>query len=406
MSGYRLAQMQFLVNDATGVVVGIKADDQEIFLPTLAGEKIPALRMPDGSYSTEFVNVNSAAMRRWRKAIANVRNGSGRARLALVGDSTTAGSGSVATGSNNAVAKSYPSFLANILNSYHFPAIATSAWGRNLWPATDPRVAAPNWIQSSNMLNGNSIRANAILDPLSFNPGVPWDTAEVWYADLNGCGTFTINVDGGAVLATISPNGAGAIKKAQITRALGNGVLNVARTGAGGQLYIAGMVTYDSTSPKVDVFNLGWSGSIVSDWTTTSTSYVSLATPPSENLKTVAPDLTVICLTINDSGFGTDVNLYKANLQTLVSAALTTGDVVMMSGVPSEASTASVSTQEKYINAALEVALNNNLPFINLTQRWGSYAISNALGLYTDLQHPLAIGYADVANAVASVLDA
>jgi lysophospholipase L1-like esterase len=267
-------------------------------------------------------------------------------------------------------------------------------------------VAAPNWIQSSNMLNGNSIRANAILDPLSFNPGVPWDTAEVWYADLNGCGTFTINVDGGAVLATISPNGAGAIKKAQITRALGNGVLNVARTGAGGQLYIAGMVTYDSTSPKVDVFNLGWSGSIVSDWTTTSTSYVSLATPPSENLKTVAPDLTVICLTINDSGFGTDVNLYKANLQTLVSAALTTGDVVMMSGVPSEASTASVSTQEKYINAALEVALNNNLPFINLTQRWGSYAISNALGLYTDLQHPLAIGYADVANAVASVLDA
>jgi lysophospholipase L1-like esterase len=349
-------------------------------------------------------NASPANLTRWRKALAGVRAGTGRAKLALIGDSTTAGTGSSGGGTNNAVAASYPSFVASILSSFYIAATAASSWGRNMLPATDPRVAAPNWVQSSYVLNGNSMRANGITDTMTFTPGVSWDTAEVWYADLAGSGTFTVNADGGAALATVTPSGTGAIKKVTITKALGTSVLGVART-SGGSVYIAGMVTYDSTSKKVDVLNLGWHGSKVADWATANASYINNVTPAS-NITQVAPDLSVICLTINDWGNTTDLVTYKTNLQTIVSAALTTGDVVLVSGVPSSTSSASVAQQARYIDVMKQVAVANNTPFINLTQRFVSYDTTNALGLYSDTLHPTGAGYADVAQAITNVIGA
>jgi lysophospholipase L1-like esterase len=388
MSGNQTLKGEFIIDEA-GRAIGARVNGQEVFFPTLATP-------------SEFLNFSSNNLRRWRKAIGAVRAGTGRARLALVGDSTTAGTGSANSGTTNAVPGSYPTLLAALLNSADVPATASSCWGRNMLPATDPRVAAPNWVQSSYVLNGNSMRANGITDTMAFTPGVSWDTAEVWYADLAGSGTFTVNADGGATLATVTPSGSGALNKVIVTKALATSVLNIART-TGGSVYIAGVVTYDSTSKKVDVCNLGWHGSKVVDWATANASYINNVTPVS-NLPQVAPDLTVISLTINDWSNATDMASYTTYLQAIITAALTTGDVIIMSGIPSSPTAATTDVQAKYIDAARQIALANNLPFINLTQRWGSYAVSNALGMYSDTLHPLAVGYADVARAVAVAL--
>lgn len=338
---------------------------------------------------------------KWRKALAKVRSGGGRAKLALIGDSTTMGAGSTGASTNNAIVKSYPTQLAALLNSYHVGALASSSWGIALLPATDPRVVyGTGWVQATAVASLGGPMAscpNTATTALAFTPADQWDTCDIYYAKNSGLGTFTVNVDGGATLATVNANATSGFAKETISTTLGSHTVNIARNGTGGTIYIAGIHCYNSAENVVDVFNLGWYGSKVSQWHVTTNGWST-----GNALPILAPDLSVICLTINDWNAATDTSAYTASMQALIDVAKTTGDVILMTGVPSSTSSASVEQQATYNAICASLAASNDIQIIDLTERWGSYVESNALGYYADGLHPLAIGYADIAAVVSA----
>lgn len=53
-----------------------------------------------------------------------------------------------------------------------------------------------------------------------------------------------------------------------------------------------------------------------------------------------------------------------------------------------------------------KIAMDRNLPIIDMRRRWVSYDAANALGYYSDTVHATATGYTDVARAYRALMRA
>ena len=364
------------------------------------------------------------ALRKTQRGLARVRAGLANMTIACVSDST--GAGQYADGTNawaGAKARSWPTALAAILTTAGYPGSIASVTSDNSTlghggtiPSFDSRVTSgANYIAGTlNTAGGQIIMntagslGNAAAETFSFSPGTSFDTVEVYWYRSASVGTFTIDC-GGSALATCSTSGGSGgtttpgttnqVNKTVVTKTAGADPINIIRTVLG-SVIITGIVAYLSTTKCVNMLNMGWSGSRTTQWNDSSGDY-----SPLNALLDYSPDLTIIGLGINDSILGNSEATVTAALNALVTAALTTGDVLLLNHTWVDTTVASAANQAAVYAAVAAVSRANQVPVLDLQSRWSSYATAAALGyIHSDKTHPLQAGYQDMAHAIAGVI--
>jgi lysophospholipase L1-like esterase len=356
-------------------------------------------------------NLNASSLLSWRKALANVRTGLGRGKIAVIGDSTSMATGAGASGALN-LGGAFPSGWVQVLAARLASSVPTSTGsiicdqGTALAPISyatyDTRVTlGANWAASGSLgcIGGELFTFTAgAINNFSFTPVAAFDTIVVYYARGGGAASATVNVDGGASLGTLTFAGGAALVTTTFTVAKATHTINIVPVNDG-PLNILGFQTFDSTTPAVDIVQLGIFGA--------TTSTVGSASPNAWGLSaltTIAPSLTIIDLSINDSNNLTSLTTYTNSAINIINTAKTTGSVMLMSGPPSNTTQATNGTLATYVNALKSLAVSNNLPFLDLTTRWTSFAVTNPVLPYFDPLHPGKLGYQDIGSAVAGVL--
>ena len=120
------------------------------------------------------------------------------------------------------------------------------------------------------------------------------------------------------------------------------------------------------------------------------------------NSVVLKPTLTIIELGANDVAGDVPLETYRANLQILITKALTVGDCLLMSVLLSSAFN-TISKQLQYMSVMKELAILNNCAFVDTAGRWGNTeppaSFISSQGHWSD------IGHQDVASALLRVLD-
>lgn len=340
----------------------------------------------------------------WSAAVRTMQASGREARLLCIGDSVTQGYGAVSGGwTPNGRASAWPERLATMMSGRGLPASAASVAGAGAadgasggYPAYDPRVTlGAGWGVNALTGMGGKLFSGAASSTgvWSFQPNGPIDRFDLWAVTNTALGVLTVETDG-LVRATVNTTKAASMEVTTVAFPETTGPASV-RWASGGAVFIAGGVAWRSDVKRARVINVGWGGARIADWITTDQPYRAYGSIPA-----AAADLSVVCLTINDWNAGTAVATYKAGLGTLVDRCLTTGDVLLMTGCPSDPAQgkASYPTQAALRDAVFEVAATRGLAApIDGTALFGG---SFAGGLMFDSVHPNAAGQARIAEAV------
>lgn len=332
----------------------------------------------------ETAHSPSLSLRGWRAAVAGVLAGAADATILCIGDSTTAGLGGTSTST------SAPARMIGALSLSGIPAAYTGALGIDTANSFDPRfTVGSGWTaRAFGKLGGGAfLSASGAAGTLQFTPGTAFDRIDLYTLRNPAHGTITVNI-GGSTLATINCAGANGIVKTTISCTLGTNTVTV--TGAtGGAVYVRGITTRDSTTPRVLCFNGGLSGLLAAE-----ACYSVNGFDDAYLIDTIDADLHFINLIINDSNAGTSLSAYTASLETVVNRCAAVGDVVMVVSCGSSPEPANY--------AAYKAAVYSfGLPVVDLSERWGLYADANAQGLMFDTVHPGNVGYMEFGAAMA-----
>lgn len=351
-------------------------------------------------------NAASTQLPRWRKAkglmMANTRD----ANVLCIGDSNTQGQGGTAfgVGADRSRPLAYPSLLARYLNgllsSASMGASSASICGTTgvsslaSYTSYDPRVTfGAGWVIGPDTAGGGFFENGASVDAMVFNPGVTWDTVDFTYVNF---GPFTLDI-GGATQSFSATNGP--LTKGSATFTRGANTLNIKRT-SGGTIFIDLVKVSDSTIRKINVINAGRGGWRASNWITAVNVY-----DPLPSAQAIDADLWIIKLGLNEIIQGVTPAVFKANMQTLITAGLLASDVLLVVSQTPDDSTYTY-PWASYVTAMYELATTNSCPILDLTAKHGTYANVLANGFSTDAVHPTWYGYADEAQLLANFLSA
>lgn len=333
-------------------------------------------------------NAGPEKFRKFRAALGKAATGKALCRVAHMGDSTSEGVGET----SNRMANSWPGQLSQIFNTNGYT--LDGSFGV-LQAYTNNAGYWPEWVQTTgswNALNGGSpvVSATASGAVLTFTSTNTGTVLELRY--LHTGASFTYSLDGGAA-QTVTTNGSQAVGLVQLT-GLANTTHTIAITSTGNTQIFSAHV-HSSITSGLQFWNAGIGSSKSSDWYGSNSWF---AAP--KLLSNWSPNLTTIMLGINDATnqVVTPAN-YQTNMQALITQALTTGDVLLISPVP-----ASGVDLSQYMPLLYGLADSNNLPLLDMTHRWKDWTTQNAMAVYMDTYHPNGAGYNDVARAVYAAL--
>lgn len=308
-------------------------------------------------------------------ALAQVRLGLGRATWAAIGDSTTSGWGSGAAvgtavgtgagaGGNFLRAKAWPQQMVPTLNAAGIPSRSDAVWGNNVtsgntaaeYVVSNPSVTlASGWIvlapASSATIGGGLFTNSSSTTAFGFTPQVAADSFDIYYNTIPGAGTFTVT-DASGTLATVNCNTASDMKKVTVTRASSSTTpISIQRNGTGAAIYIVGVAPFDSLSPRLEIWNMGYAGAKVSDWLVTTNPWSTF-----NAINFVKPDLYTINLGLNDANASVAAATYQANMLALAVQALTSGADVQLT-LPTAAVPGSYTVPASYSTALDDISI-------------------------------------------------
>jgi lysophospholipase L1-like esterase len=331
-----------------------------------------------------------------RAAIGRQSTGGSAAKIVFLGDSTTMGELSDATLANYRP-NSFPAKLASLLTATGVSSAMTNAFGNGGFANgtsvgyVDSRLSGTG---SAALLSGSDIGAGGLMlgvinatGVLSFAPGATSDTVDIYYLDSTG--VFTVNVDGGATLSTVTMTATNTVKKVTVSYTAGVRTVNV--VWVSGSFFIGGFNCYTLAAKTIQLLNLGSGGS------TAVVLAGNAAYAPKKWIELIAPDLTVISLGINDWIAGNSQAAFSAALQTLITSSRISGDVVLMTPFPSATSQASLASQAAYCATVKALAISNGIQCIDENANLVSKSLMTTNGLGSDANHPNGLGYAVIA---------
>lgn len=350
--------------------------------------------------STIANNLNKA-----RAALGKVRNGTGNMKILVLGDSEVKGYGAGGSPGYQAGAqsKNYVQKLASLLNLYFAPTRSDSWLGATTVSGSsnfDSRMTFTNWTESTAIVAiGNTYTSATNGGVLAFAAAKPCDNCTVYFAGNPGQGTFKVDVDSGASLGTVSGNIAQAFGSQSFSFALGTHVINLTKLDATTS-HVLGLRTWNSTVSEIEVIQAGWQSAPASSFAANSAAW-----EPLNEIAGIAPDVTLIHITVNDSIAATPLSSFIASLTAVVTAARLSGDVVLSTGAPFTIATQPLEFQRAYVIAVKNLASSLNIPFVDFFSRWTSFEVSNPLGYYSDgATHPNGVGYGDWAQSMFNFL--
>jgi lysophospholipase L1-like esterase len=387
------------------------------------------------SYTVPFTSAQAAAVAaagrlsclpRWATALANVRAGTGNARLMVLGDSTSAGAfaNSGAGFASNNMASCWPYLLAPLFTAQGYTPNIGSVFGdvtnstivATLVAHDTRRAIGANWTLGAFITFGGNVlsNANATTTLASFTPAAAFDTIIVTTINNAGYGVMSVAIDGGATLQDINlATGGSVVTRTTMSVPRGTHRIDLFRAIADGasirNINCVSIETTDSTKRTVDIINASVGGITCAITANTTAYFNSLSVFPNYN-----PDLTIICIGINDWVAGTAAGTYDlvtagtvaVNTQKIIDSARLSGDVILMTPVPSKVSSYTQAAQNLILAAIRTTGALSNVPIVDLYANWGNYVAGTTAGYYLpniDAVHPGAAGYTDMASRVAGV---
>jgi lysophospholipase L1-like esterase len=336
---------------------------------------------------SNIYNFHASNTLRLRAQLAKAQAGIDYCRIALVGDSTTAGYRALPT-----AAQTFPVVLRKALSAAGFAVAGTGPVIANpdgvAGIVIDGRwsFAGGTWTSQSNNMN-HLKQAPALNAVATFTSDTLGTVIEIAYLD-SGSG-FSYSIDGAAYVPVTLTNTSNILTT--VVTVATNSTHTVALKAAGTSFWAIWVDVRTPTS-GVLIGNFGLDGAQTSDWNNTATTYA-----PGPVVKAWAPHCTFINLSINDAGGAVSVASYTAALQGEITRAKTTGDVILVNAVPTNGVDKTAYRQAQY-----SLADTNDVPLLDLDDRWGhGYEPMNTYGMFypADSAHPSASGYADIALA-------
>lgn len=334
-----------------------------------------------------------------------------QARIACVGTSITQGYGASVDQFTNAHLCNWPAHLANRFNAAGRPTQIDSLWGnggvsKNAMDAYDNRLGALDalaWtVATHKSLGGYGFTNISTTEPLVWTPSCPWSYLEIYYQTSPGNGQFTISSNAG-LLATKDGDAADGFVRTNIAAFAAPTYSPVTITPLNdGPVTIFGIHPWAFQAPGVSVMNMGWQGAKASDHADATNPWSALNALP-----IVVPDLTIIELGANDwaNASGVTSLTFKAQVESILLAALSTGDALLMPSPPTNTATVTEDRQASFRAVMQELAEEYSVPYLDLNARWGGYAGADATN-YIDNVHPKGVLHADMAKAVYNILEA
>jgi lysophospholipase L1-like esterase len=392
-----------ILDSLAGNKVGIGADGALVIRSGLIrGRDNLPVDFPNGMAFASAFNFRRDNLKRWQRAKARIMAGTGRGRIACVGDSTTAGVG--ATDSTGRRAGAYPAMLAKQLVAKGIPAIQQDLQNGRITPSAtyNPTLTSGSgwgWTSPSNGIGGAMWTNTTTTNSLDWLPTVEVDTFEIYTLQSSGYGTVSYQINSGAA-TQISENGTDDLIKTVATDTKGSNTLKIARVS--GNAYFHGAIAYDSATPAVDVLNFGVGSA-------TSTTLNGSSKPWSANnaMADYAPDVVIYSAGINDYSFANysiSKATYETNLRAMLTAWTAVADVILCIPPPSSSARSPLVLQLEYNNITRKVAAEYNLPLFDFVQAWASFVDSNAMGYMFDTVHPNSLGYATMGMMLGTVL--
>lgn len=357
---------------------------------------------PALSAGRSFQNFKPSNTRKIRNALSKIRAGTGSGAIASHGDSTGAGTGANTgtLGQAGAKAYSFPTILAAILNKNLCTAQESSTWGTNNIAGVstnsyDSRVTlGAGWAGGSSSITPLFLN-NTNTNLLSFTPTQAFDTIDVYYVQNTSAATFTVDIDGGAALATIIAAGTAAYLKQTVSCAHGTHTINLTKASAAA-LNIGAIVVSDSTAPALLIHNWGYHGA------SSATNWGANAWSLPNAIATAAPDCLLYGMGINDLP-SFNAATFKTNAATILTTVVTAGgdpwllvpDPVQIDG------THALADQLALRQAYYDLMATYDCPLIDRYSFLESYAQLNTNGWQYDNLHLNKFGYANVAELIA-----
>lgn len=367
-----------------------------ILRPVALSAVLPALN--DGVGLPPHVIADAARMAAIRALRASVLGGT-RKKFVILGDSTSAGYGAGTGGGDNKTgarvlapgaemardlaAAGVPSRSDGWFGSANFTTVTTAGYtlynpdvvfgGAGWAPANATSLGAYEWQNSTT------------TEALTFTPQKAADRFDIYYQGSTGFATFTVT-DGSGTLATInaaSPT-TNNVRRASVTRASASAdPISIQRNGTGANLRILGIDPWNSTLAEMCVLNLGAVG-----WTTNNYTVTTNVFEPANALPVLVADFTHIELGLNDYVTSVAKSTYLSRLQTIITAQLLTGGVVL--GVPNPSLTSNYLLPSDWLDDIKALAVTNGIPALDNYSLIGTADGS----LYSEGPHLSASGYA------------